>query len=106
MVLATARYCVRDSDELDFTFYLDYFLFLSSLLALIALKIDLIPRSRFGGSSLKKTGEGGGEGRGGNEIWQIRIETSADWLFRNARESCTRVLFLSLAVPKQAKKVL
>ena len=31
---------------------------------------DLVPRSRFGGSRTKKQGRGGGEGRGGNEIWQ------------------------------------
>ena len=45
---------------------------------------------------------GGGEGKGEEETraGKIRIETSADWLFRNGRESSTRVLFLSLAVPK------
>ena len=31
MVRFIARSCVRDSYGLDFTFYLDYFLFLSSL---------------------------------------------------------------------------
>ena len=31
---------------------------------------------------------------------KMRIETSADWLFHNARESSTRVLFLSLTPKK------
>ena len=35
---------------------------------------DLVPRSRFGGSRTK-IGEGGGEGRGGNEIWQNVISS-------------------------------
>ena len=50
----------------------------------------------------KKTKQGKGEGKGEEETrsGKIRIETSADWLFHNGRESSTRVLFLSLAVPK------
>ena len=54
----------------------------------------------------KKTGEGGGEGKGEEETrsGKIRIETSADWLFHNVRESSTRVLFLSLAVPKTRQR--
>ena len=48
----------------------------------------------------QKTGKGGGKGRGGTRSGRIRIETSADWLFHNGRESSTRVLFLSVAVPK------
>ena len=45
----------------------------------------------------KNRGRGRGEGKGEEET---RIETSADWLFHNGRESSTRVLFLSLAVQK------
>ena len=47
-------------------------------------------------------GGGRGEGKGEEETrsGKIRIETSADWLFHNACESYTHVLFLSLAVPK------
>ena len=49
---------------------------------------------------------GRGEGKGEEEArsGKIRIETSADWLFHNARESSTRVLFLSLAVPKTRQR--
>ena len=38
-----------------------------------------------------------GEGKGEEETrsGKLRIETSADWLFHNGRESSTRVLFLS-----------
>ena len=62
-----------------------------------------MPRSRFGGSRTKGRG---GEGKGEEETrsGKIRIETSADWLFHNERESSTRVLFLSLAVPKTRQK--
>ena len=54
----------------------------------------------------KKTGEGKGEGKGEEETrsGKIGIETSADWLFHNGRESSTRVLFLSLTVPKTRQK--
>ena len=45
-------------------------------------------------------GEGGGEGRGGNEIWQSTNRN----LFHNGRESSTRVLFLSLAKPKTRQR--
>ena len=38
-MLITVRSCVRDSYGLDFTFYLDYFIFLSSLRTFIALKM-------------------------------------------------------------------
>ena len=65
---------------------------------------DLVPRSRFGGSRKKKTGEGEGKGEEETSSGKIRIETSADWLFNNARESSTRVLFLSLAVPKTRQR--
>ena len=60
---------------------------------------DLVPKSRFGGSRTKKQG---GEGKGEEEMrsGKIRIETSADWLFHNGRESSTCVLFLLLAVLK------
>ena len=61
---------------------------------------DLVPRSRFGGSRTKKQGRGEGKGEEETRSGKIRIETSADWLFHNGRESSTRVLFLSLAVPK------
>ena len=61
---------------------------------------DLVPRFRFGGSRTKKQGRGEGKGEEETRAGKIRIETSADWLFRNGRESSTRVLFLSLAVPK------
>ena len=49
----------------------------------------------------QKIGEGGGgrgEGKGEEETrsGKIRIESSADWLFHNARESSTRV-FISFA---------
>ena len=49
---------------------------------------DLVPRSRFGGSRTKKQGregEGGGEGRGGNEIWQNTIAWARIWPTRQLR---------------------
>ena len=58
---------------------------------------DLVPRSRFGGSRTKNQGRGEGKGEEETRSGKIRIETSADWLFHNGRESSTRVLFLSLA---------
>ena len=61
---------------------------------------DLVPRSRFGSSRTNKRGRGEGKGEEETRSGKIRIETSADWLFHNARESSTRVLFISLAVPK------
>ena len=57
---------------------------------------DLVPRSRFGGSRTKNRGRGGGKGEEETRSGKIRIETSADWLFHNARESSTRV-FISFA---------
>ena len=44
-------------------------------------KFDLVPRSRFDGSRTKKKGGGGegGEGRGGNEIWQNTIAWARIW---------------------------
>ena len=39
MVLITVRCCARDTYGPDFTFYLDYFLFLSSLRTFIALEV-------------------------------------------------------------------
>ena len=39
---------------------------------------DLVPRSRFGGSRTKNGG-GGGEGRGGNGIWQNTIAWARIW---------------------------
>ena len=63
-----------------------------------------MPRSRFGGSRTKKQGRGEGKGEEETRSGKIRIETSADWLFHNGRESSTRVLFLSLAVPKTRQK--
>ena len=65
---------------------------------------DLVPRSCFGGSRTKKQGRGEGKGEEETRSGKIRIETSADWLFHNGRESSTRVLFLSLAVPKTRQK--
>ena len=38
MEIITLRSCVRDSYKPDFTFYMDYFLFLSSLCTFIAFK--------------------------------------------------------------------
>ena len=61
---------------------------------------DLVPRSRFGSSRTKKWGRGEGRGEEETRSGKIRMETSADWLFHNARESSRRVLFLSLAGPK------
>ena len=57
---------------------------------------DLVPRSRFGGSRTKNRGRGEGKGEEETRSGKIRIETSADWLFHNARESSTRV-FISFA---------
>ena len=57
---------------------------------------DLVPRSRFGGSRTKKQGRGEGKGEEETRSGKIRVETSADWLFNNARESSTRV-FISFA---------
>ena len=65
---------------------------------------DLVPRSRFGGSRTKKQGRGEGKGEEETRSGKIRIETSADWLFRSGRESSTRVLFLSLASAKNTPK--
>ena len=59
-------------------------------------KSDLVPRSRFGGSRTKNRGRGEGKGEEETRSGKIRIETSADWLFHNARESSTRV-FISFA---------
>ena len=67
---------------------------------MITPKADLIPRSCFGGSRTKKWGRGEGKGEEETRSGKIRIETSADWLFHNARERSTHMLFLSLAVPK------
>ena len=64
---------------------------------------DLVPRSRFGGSRTKKQGRGEGKGEEETRSGKIRIETSADWLFNNARESSTRV-FISFAVFEPAAK--
>ena len=44
----------------------------------------------------QKIGEGGGKGEEETRSGKIRIETSADWLFHNARKSSTRV-FISFA---------
>ena len=58
--------------------------------------VDLVPRSRFGGSRTKNRGRGEGKGEEETRSGKIRIETSADWLFNIARESSTRV-FISFA---------
>ena len=49
--------------------------------------VDLVPRSRFGGSRTKNRGRGeeGGEGRGGNEIWQNTIAWARIWPTRQLR---------------------
>ena len=66
--------------------------------------VDLVPRSRFGGSRTKKWGRGEGKGEEETRSGKIRIETSTDWLFHNRRESSTRVLFLSVTVPKTRQR--
>ena len=48
----------------------------------------------------KKQGREEGKGEEETRSGKIQIETSVDWLFHNGRKSSTRVLFLSLAVPK------
>ena len=59
---------------------------------------ELVPISRFGARfEDKKWGRGEGKEEEETRSGKIRIETSADWLFHNARGAC---LFLSLAVPK------
>ena len=55
-----------------------------------------VPRSRFGGSRTKNRGRGECNGEEETRCGKIRSETSADWLFHNARESSTRV-FVSFA---------
>ena len=62
----------------------------------VRFETDLVPRSRFGSSRTKKRGRREGKGEEETRSGKIRIETSADWLFHNARESSTRV-FISFA---------
>ena len=66
--------------------------------------VDLVPRSCFGGSRTKKWGRGEGKGEEEMRSGKIRIEASADWLFHNGCKSSTRVLFLSVAVPKTRQR--